>query len=89
MRPIDADELDFYFCDSPFECSEEVSNAPTLTLDDLRPKGRWVWADDGYCRCSECTQKAPVIRQWDDEPMATMTNFCPFCGADMRGGDTR
>ncbi len=55
-------------------------------LADLRPKGRWVWADDCYYRCSECTQKAPVIRQWDDEPMTTMTNFCHFCGADMRGG---
>lgn len=46
-------------------------------------EGHWYWADDGYCRCSRCTQKAPVIRQWDDEPMTTMTDFCPNCGAKM------
>ena len=95
MRPIDADavyDLHVYypmFARSRADLSdlrELLKEAPTLTLDDLRPKGRWFWADDCYCRCSECKQKAPVIRQWDDEPMTTMTNFCPNCGADMRGG---
>lgn len=44
---------------------------------------RWVWADDGYCRCSNCTQKAPVMTQYQDEPMTTMTDYCPDCGAKM------
>ena len=48
--------------------------------------GEWIWADDGYCRCSNCTQKAPVIRQFDDEPMTQMTRYCPWCGAKMKGG---
>lgn len=49
---------------------------------------RWVWADDGYCRCSNCTQKAPVMTQYQDEPTTTMTDYCPHCGAKMDGGET-
>jgi hypothetical protein len=48
--------------------------------------GEWVFADDGYCRCSVCTQKAPVTTQYQDEPMTTATRFCPNCGARMKGG---
>ena len=48
--------------------------------------GEWVWDDDGYCRCSVCTQKAPVTTQYQDEPMTTATKYCPNCGARMKGG---
>lgn len=55
--------------------------------------GRWEWADDGYCRCSECRQRAPVvygalIEDYQDEPQTVMTYFCPHCGAMMDGGDS-
>lgn len=30
MRLINADELDFFFCDSVFECSEQVAFAETV-----------------------------------------------------------
>ena len=45
--------------------------------------GKWVFADDGYLRCSECMQKAPVVQPYDDEPTTTATNYCPNCGAIM------
>jgi hypothetical protein len=48
----------------------EVSVTPTLTLDDLRPKGRWK---DGTCtNCGQVDFSKP--------------NFCSNCGVDMRGG---
>lgn len=47
--------------------------------------GRWIWADDRYCRCSECTQKAPLVQPLDDEPEAVMTKYCPNCGKKMDG----
>lgn len=47
--------------------------------------GEWRWAYDGYCRCSECSQKAPIVTQYQAEPVAAMTKFCPNCGARMDG----
>ena len=65
-----------------------------LPAADVAPvvHGKWIWADDGYCRCSECRQRAPVvygvlIEDYQDEPRTTMTDFCPNCGAKMDGGD--
>lgn len=59
-----------------------IRNLPSA---DVAPvvHGRWVWADDGYLRCSECTQKAPVVPQYQDEPITTATSYCPNCGAKM------
>lgn len=48
--------------------------------------GEWRWNDDGCCRCSECRQKAPIVTQYQAEPFAAMTKFCPNCGARMDGG---
>ena len=45
--------------------------------------GEWIWADDGYLRCSNCHQKAPVMTQYQDEPMTTATYYCPNCGCRM------
>lgn len=48
-----------------------LAYAPTLTLDNLRPKGRW---EDVTCtNCGQVDFSKP--------------NFCPSCGADMRGGE--
>ena len=50
---------------------------------DAVKRGRWeeryaIIFDSGLyaCRCSECNTT------WDAK-----TNYCPYCGADMRGGD--
>ena len=61
---------------------KEISNLPTA---DVAPvvHGEWIWADDGYLRCSNCHQKAPVMTQYQDEPMTTATAYCPNCGAKM------
>lgn len=53
---------------------------PTLTLDDLRPKGRWV---DG--NCSLCGTAIPTDDWWDLIDEADC-HYCYNCGADMRGG---
>lgn len=62
-----------------------IAMLPTITLDDLRPKGRWImketmirspFAKNAYC--SECNEETSFLH-----------DFCPYCGADMRGGDER
>lgn len=77
---------------TPEEFAEYLYELPTA---DVAPvvHGRWEWADDGYCRCSECRQRAPVvygalIEDYQDEPQTVMTYFCPHCGAMMDGGDS-
>ena len=90
MRPIDADVVcnmclcDYTRCPSAESGDCIIKDAPTLTLDDLRPKGRWDVTEDEfmtYARCSECGEDFSF---WEAD--CALTNFCPSCGADMRGG---
>ena len=60
-----------------------IQEAPQLSDEEIWPKSEWVWDDDGYLRCNRCKQKAPVVHQFDDEPMTTATRFCHSCGAMM------
>lgn len=68
-----------------------IEHMPTLTLDDLRPKGRWniVEIDKATNRI---TIECPKCGMVEEVPLTTYglwRDFCPSCGADMRGGDTR
>ena len=47
------------------------------TIEPQRMKGRWIPFDIPWYQCSECG----AIR----ENKTFMENFCPNCGADMRG----
>ena len=53
-----------------------------------RMRGEWVEDDDGWdgeiWRCSECDA---VFTLNDGTPEENGYNFCPNCGADMRGED--
>ena len=49
-----------------------------------RPKGRWIMRG-GKRYCSVCQQRACVTRDSDDFWYTAGTDFCPNCGADMRG----
>ena len=64
------------------QIEEVINQLPTV---DAAPvvHGRWEWDADGYLRCSECNQKAPVILQYQDEPETVATNYCPKCAAKM------
>lgn len=92
MRPIDADALLEECCgpcdimpggrcwvnDLDCDACREIVKAPTLTLADLRPKGRWITQDETFTKfmCSVCKSKN----------YGGYEKFCPNCGADMRGG---
>lgn len=60
----------------------EIPHRPTIAPASLRPKGEWditdvdhAYGSKGY-RCSECGEE-----EWRYD----VANFCPNCGADMRG----
>jgi hypothetical protein len=94
MRPIDAikygENLVWLIGHGEFSSPQDalrralyvLAQTPTLTLDDLRPKGRWERDENGKVRCSVCKKKALEAKSgvW------YVPNFCYNCGADMRGG---
>lgn len=71
---------------------EEEGQAQELAISalstDVRPNihGHWKVLSDGYgdnayiCECSECKDTVWVYKDADRK-----WNFCPNCGADMRG----
>lgn len=81
MRLIDADALKKAFEDCTCDCACCIHNTNDFEycglIDDAptveRPKGEWKLDSVGVY-CSECKLHPDYS-----------TNFCPFCGADMRG----
>lgn len=94
MRLIDADALllhlnDVWYSAFVWEATAEsktiraimdtIEDAPTVETE--QKKGKWIYTDEamfgnpyGSYKCSVC-----------DNGMPHETNFCPNCGADMRG----
>lgn len=79
MRQIDADALketidrEIFRHDTIDHVFQIIDDAPTI-----EPKrGRWIPVDNGHhVRCSECGRCG-----------FASDNFCPNCGADMKGAD--
>ena len=69
-------------------CREDVekaiNNAPAA---DVAPvvHGRWVDKMVRDWHCSECGKKVPRQVYFDGYCYADKLNYCPNCGADMRG----
>ena len=75
----------------------EINNAPTVgyTFEEAfqktvceqklycpnRPQGEWI-KDGHHIRCNKCNE---YICDTDREGNKIPDNFCPNCGADMRG----
>ena len=90
-RYIDADALiDFLdvghlrhpseLCFSEVDVANLLLHAPTITPDEVRGVGEWIYDDfdgDGIdYQCSCCKQYSR--RNW---------NYCPSCGARMKGAE--
>lgn len=69
--------------DSEKHCCPRFNRVIRETLEEVQPqrmRGKWTrhndWEDEGYCgyTCSVCDMGVDV-----------MYNYCPRCGADMRG----
>ena len=51
-------------------------------INTERPQGEWI-IDGHHIRCNKCND---YICNTDREGNKIPDNFCPNCGADMRGG---
>ena len=68
---------------------DAITELPTIDAVPVR-HGEWYGEADGYADgelvydmwyCSFCGKR---FEEWDEKPN---WNFCPNCGADMRGGN--
>lgn len=98
MRLIDADALRASMYHDAFETDTEfqrwdagcwirykmfennIDSAPTIQPE--REKGNWVGIDDEPCETFECDVCGFTLEDWIQ---GAFYNFCPNCGADMRG----
>ena len=65
-----------------------IKKAPTVGPE--RPKGEWVeYIDDmngaRYGRCTSCNKSTLNAVSYDLDGQRYIMDFCPKCGADMRG----
>lgn len=60
-----------------------IDNAPTV---EERPHGKWLSTKYYNWACSKCG-KNPTIGMGYVQNHTELFNFCPNCGADMRGED--
>ena len=58
------------------EVREAIINAPTVE----REKGEWIDVDGLWFRCSRCDAHRKMLMLG-----GLKENYCPNCGADMRG----
>ena len=69
--------------DSPFLHTWEKQNkALHMAIEVLsvdRPNGEWISNHDGSWNCSECGLRVFIYAKG---------NYCPNCGARMKGGDS-
>ena len=65
--------------DAIFGRSHEIIKMRIGNLPSADRTGEWMEDEDGYFRCSHCG-KYPLYQR-------SHSDFCPNCGADMRGED--
>ena len=83
-RYIDADALLNNLPDDlPYKASVKrvLIQAPTADVAEVR-HGRWILTDERFAEMSCSVCGFSYYGEWDEE---CMTNFCPDCGADMKG----
>lgn len=61
----------------------------SIPAADVRPErhGTWDDSDGEHTKCTICGYFAPIIPQYQDEPITWDAPFCPHCGANMDGKD--
>ena len=68
-------------------CGILIDEIPTVDAVEV-VHGEWSTIEDDYCgmtalQCSECNQE-----YWfEDDPPIKIYNYCPNCGANMRGSE--
>ena len=69
-----------------------IDKAIEALKEPERKRGRWIekskWQSGRWIKwyeCSICGEKDYNVEVYEDMPFIGLSNFCPQCGADMRG----
>lgn len=83
MRPIDADELTEMVWRERLDTRERIANliARQPTIKRSVKRGKWIEVSPKHSRCSVCDTTCLIAVY----PISKGANYCPNCGADMRG----
>ena len=82
MRPIDADDFIERFSHTPMvQEALRIAMDKMPTIEPERKKGAWI-NEGRTIRCSNCKTGYAAVKGMKS---ALTYNFCPNCGADMRG----
>lgn len=83
--PISSDESEVKGYNDGIDLAISVI-AEFPSAEPERKKGKWIEQDDGwdgvYYECSCCKEAFTLL---DGTPSDNLYNFCPNCGADLRG----
>lgn len=60
---------------------DEAVKIAIEAVNDRRPHGKWIEADNGVIHCSECNEEA----YWDTDYGQQKFDFCPNCGSYNKG----
>lgn len=67
----------------------ETPKGKKIEFEKKRPQGEWIIDEDtifgiygNYRKCSICNENA----EWLDGGSQFLSNYCPNCGASMKGG---
>lgn len=100
IKIINCYDIGFYDLSGEKISADKLAEAFNMAIEALkeRPTGKWAYEKiNSYSEriyCSECGSQAPFVYVADDHygrlahGEIRKTNFCPNCGADMRGGET-
>lgn len=99
MRAIDADALmkelerEVELADD-WKTAHEIANVVKYfpTIEPQRMRGRWIGCGNSdHWKCSVCGTRAAFwfneenSCEWELDMSEWLSDFCPNCGADMRG----
>lgn len=83
IKIINCYDIGFYDLSGEKIPADKLVDAFDMAIEALSAeprKGQWITNKDGYSICSECGFCFGCIECSHEE-----TDFCPNCGADMRG----